>query len=124
MFSPLCYLGGNIPSISHKGPYLMLNGPPGKVLESLDNEHSICAYVYFSWKKGSITFRSISFRSIYESYVLLAGKHRCECADDRSQMRCECLRCVHQRSIPEADTPIQPLRAVGSKEDKTLGPHI
>lgn len=119
MFSPLCYLGGSIPSISHKGPYLMLNGPPGKVFESLDNEYSICAYVYFPWKKGSTTFRSI-----YEFYVLLPEKHRCECADDRSQMRCECLRCVHQWPIPEADTPTQPLRAVGSKEDKTLGPHI
>ena len=60
---------------------------------------------------------------MYKSYVFLAEKHRCECADDKSQMRCEGLRCVQQRPAPEADTPIQSLCAVGSKEDKTLAPH-
>lgn len=100
-----------------KGPYLILNGPPGKVLESLDNEHNIlCLHVLFLGK------RSIAFRSIYKPYVLLAEKHRYECADDNSQMRCECLRCSPETS-PRTDTPIQSLRAVGSKQDKTLGPH-
>lgn len=61
--------------------------------------------------------RSTAFRSIYKPYVLLAEKHRRECADDNSQMRCECLRCSPETS-PRTDTPIQSLCAVGSKEDK------
>lgn len=58
---------------------------------------------------------SIAFTSIYGHYRLLAEEHRVERSDVRE--------CVHGRPTPAANITIQPLHAMGSEEEKPLGPH-
>lgn len=104
MFSPLLFLGGNIPPMPPRG-FCVVNGPPTRVPESFDIAHPILCLCIFFWKKWPM-----AVRSMYGSYILLAEKHRCECSDVRES--------VHRRPTPGADTSIQPLSVIGSEEEK------